>query len=413
MQFTEIKNGGVTSAKGFKAAGVTAGFKRNGQPDLAMIFSDTPAVPAGAFTSNLFAAAPVEWDRHLLRCGEDMRAVVINSGNANACTGAQGAMDAQETATYTAEKLGISRKSVMVSSTGRIGVQMPMDILKHGVDLAIDALSYDGGADAANAIMTTDTVPKSVAVSLEIGGKTVTIGAMTKGAGMIAPQMVIYPSRTKQATMLSYFMTDAVIGREALQNALDTALGKSFNRIIVDGDTSTNDTMLAFANGCAENTEIVQDSQEWHDFTAALTFCAGRLAKEMVLDGEGVSKFVELVVTGAPDDDCARKVAEAIARSPLCKTAWFGADPNWGRILCAAGYSGVPFKPTQVSLDYDDLPIVRNGMGTDTSEDAAAAVLKQREFRLTLDLGAGQGRFVIWTCDLTHEYVTINADYHT
>lgn len=413
MSITEIKNGSVTSAKGFRAAGVVAGLKKNGHPDLALIVSDTPAVPAGAFTSNLFAAAPVEWDRHLLRNGELMRAVVVNSGIANACTGAQGASDAQEMATYAAEKLGCQRKQVMVSSTGRIGVQMPMDVITRGIDLAVAALSPEGGMDAAHAIMTTDTVAKSTAVSFEIGGKTVVIGAMTKGAGMIAPQMVLCPGRERQATMLAYFMTDAVIGREALQLALDAALGKSFNRIIVDGDTSTNDSMIAFANGCAQNPEIVPQTPEWSEFTAALTKVAGQLAQAMVMDGEGVSKFVELEITGAPDDASARTVAEAIARSPLCKTAWCGADPNWGRMLCAAGYSGVPFKPTQVSLDIDDTPIVRNGMATDVPEAEAAKLLQKRSFRIAIDLGAGQGRFILWTCDLTHDYVTINADYHT
>ena len=413
MEFRILEKGGVTVPSGFRAAGVTAGLKRTGKPDLALIVSDLPAVPAGAFTSNLFAAAPVEWDRCVLNRGGLIRAVVVNSGVANACTGAQGAKDAEGMAVYAAEKLGLERMEVLVSSTGRIGVQLPMDTIRHGIDLAAAALSAEGGAAAAEAIMTTDTVPKRVAVELEIGGKAVRIGAMTKGAGMIAPQMVPCKVRAKQATMLAYFTTDAAIGREALQAALNQALGLSFNRIIVDGDTSTNDTMIALANGAAGNPEIALDTPEWQAFTAALTHCAAELAKAMVMDGEGVSKFVELTVTGAPDDAGARKVAEAIARSPLCKTAWCGADPNWGRILCAAGYSKVPFKPAQVDLDYDDVPVVRHGLATDVPEEEQAAILRQRSFRVRLDLGAGSGHFVIWTCDLTHDYVTINADYHT
>jgi glutamate N-acetyltransferase/amino-acid N-acetyltransferase len=413
MNYREITDGSVTSPKGFTAAGIIAGLKRNGQPDLALIFSDRPAVPAGAFTSNLFAAAPVEWDRHLLNRGAMIRAVVVNSGNANACTGAQGALDAQEMATYTAGKLGVDRKEVLVSSTGRIGVPMPMDIIRHGIDLACGALSADGGPDAAMAIITTDTIPKRIAVELEIGGKKVTIGAMTKGAGMIAPQMTPCRTRPRQATMLAYFTTDACIGSEALQEALNAALDASFNRIVVDGDTSTNDSMILLANGAAGNAEIAYDSDEWRLFVAALTHCAAYLAKEMVRDGEGVSKFVELVINGAPDDVSARKVAESIARSPLCKTAWFGADPNWGRILCAAGYSKVPFKPTQVTLKYDDVTVVVNGLGTEVTEEEMAEIMRKPQFRITLDLGAGNGNFVLWTCDLSHDYVTINADYHT
>ncbi|MBP5299808.1 MAG: bifunctional glutamate N-acetyltransferase/amino-acid acetyltransferase ArgJ, partial [Victivallales bacterium] len=404
----------VTSPKGFRASGVTAGLKPSGQPDLALLVSDAPAEAAGAFTSNLFAAAPVEWDRKVLRGGAPMRAVVVNSGVANACTGQQGAADAEAMAVYTAERLGCRSGEVFVSSTGVIGKQLPMDIIRHGIDLAAAALSTDGGEAAAKAIMTTDTVEKRVAVEFELNGRPVRIGAMTKGAGMIAPQMVLCQNRPKQATMLAYFTTDAAVTREALRSALGNALENSFNRIIVDGDTSTNDTMIVMANGLAGNEPIAEDTPEWYQFVEALRFCAARLAKAMVLDGEGVTKFVELNVSGTADNVSARRIAEAIARSPLCKTAWYGADANWGRILCAAGYSKIPFKPPQVDLDFDDVPVVRNGLAVENaSEEAQSAVLKKRSFQVNLKVGPGPGHFTIWTCDLSHEYVNINADYRT
>ena len=414
MSFIEIPNGSVTSPKGFRASGVTAGLKPSGQPDLALLVSDAPAEAAGAFTSNLFAAAPVEWDRKVLRGGAPMRAVVVNSGVANACTGQQGAADAEAMAVYTAERLGCRSGEVFVSSTGVIGKQLPMDIIRHGIDLAAAALSTDGGEAAAKAIMTTDTVEKRVAVEFELNGRPVRIGAMTKGAGMIAPQMVLCQNRPKQATMLAYFTTDAAVTREALRSALGNALENSFNRIIVDGDTSTNDTMIVMANGLAGNEPIAEDTPEWYQFVEALRFCAARLAKAMVLDGEGVTKFVELNVSGTADNVSARRIAEAIARSPLCKTAWYGADANWGRILCAAGYSKIPFKPPQVDLDFDDVPVVRNGLAVENaSEEAQSAVLKKRSFQVNLKVGSGPGHFTIWTCDLSHEYVNINADYRT
>ena len=414
MNFKELENGSVTSPRGFRAAGVTAGLKPSGQPDLALLVSDVPAEAAGAFTSNLFAAAPVEWDRKVLRTGAPMRAIVVNSGVANACTGQQGAEDARTMASYTAELLGVTATEVFVSSTGVIGKQLPMDIVRHGIGLAVKALSHQGGEAAAKAIMTTDTVQKRIAVEFELDGRTVRIGGMTKGAGMIAPQMTLCQNRPKQATMLSYFTTDAAIGREALRSALGHALEHSFNRIIVDGDTSTNDTMIVLANGLAGNDVITEDTPQWYQFVEALRHCATKLAQAMVLDGEGVTKFVELNVTGTADDASARQIAEAIARSPLCKTAWYGADANWGRILCAAGYSKVPFKPAQVDLDFDDVPVVRNGLVAENAdEEAQSVVLKKRSFQVNLEVGSGPGRFVLWTCDLSHEYVNINADYRT
>ncbi len=287
---------------------------------------------------------------------------------------------------------------------------MPMDIILNGTELAAKALSDDGGENAALAIMTTDTRPKSFATRIDIGGVTVTLGGMTKGAGMIAPKLRMAPP---QATMLSYVTTDAVIDKAALHAALAAALDKSYNRITVDGDTSTNDTFVALANAQAGNKAITQGTPEFDLFADALARLAGRLAKEMVKDGEGVSRFVEVNVTGAKSDADARVCAEAIANSALCKTAWFGADPNWGRILCAAGYCGISFDPSKVSLDMQGAPVVRGGMDAGTPESELVKLVSEKEVKIDLDLGAGNGSFTVWTCDLTYEYVKINADYHT
>ncbi len=407
----EILEGSVTSPLGFKAAGVTAGLKRSGAPDMAMIYSEKPCTVAAAFTSNLFAAAPVVYDRALLSAGCKVRAVVVNSGNANACTGESGLADAKATAVRAGELLGVSPDEVLVSSTGRIGVPMPMDIILGGVEKAAAALSENGGQAAAQAIMTTDTRPKAYSVQIDIAGKKVTIGGITKGAGMIAPKMkaAIPP----YATMLAYMTTDAAIEGGALQDALALSLDSSFNRITVDGDTSTNDTFILLANGEAGNEIIRRNTPEAELFASAVAALAGRLAREMVLDGEGVSHFVEVNVTGAKNDRDARIVAEAIANSALCKTAWFGCDPNWGRIVCAAGYSGVEFDPTKVNLDLQGAPAVRNGMDAGTPESELAKLVSADEITIDLDLGAGNGAFTVWTCDLTHKYVDINADMHT
>ncbi|MFA6929799.1 MAG: bifunctional glutamate N-acetyltransferase/amino-acid acetyltransferase ArgJ [Lentisphaeria bacterium] len=410
MEIKIIENGSVSTPAGFTASGIKAGLKKSGQPDLALIFCSEPAVAAAAFTSNIFAAAPVQWDRQIIAAGKAVRAVVVNSGNANACTGKQGLADAQTMAEYTAELLQIKPEEVLVSSTGRIGVPMPMEIIRKGIDQAAAALSTTGGVAAAQAIITTDTRPKHLAVTVEIGGKTVCIGGMTKGAGMIAPQMRPCPP---QATMLAYITTDAVIERNALHVCLAEALDHSFNRIIVDGDTSTNDTLIALASNLAGNPTIRIGSEDWQVFCTAFRQVAGTLAREMVLDGEGVTHFVELRVRGASCAEDARKVAEAIARSPLCKTAWFGGDPNWGRILAAAGYSGVSFNPAEVDLDYEQVPIVRAGQDAGTPEAEQVKALQGREIHMDLKLGQGRGGFTLWTCDLSYEYVKINADYHT
>jgi glutamate N-acetyltransferase/amino-acid N-acetyltransferase len=341
-----------------------------------------------------------------------VRAVIVNSGNANACTGAAGLRDAKATAALVARRLGVAPREVLVSSTGRIGVPMPMDIILAGAAAAVTALSPDGGAKAAQAIMTTDTKPKSVAVQVKLpGGKVVHVGGMAKGAGMIAPRLLHTPRR--HATMLSYVTTDAAVAPRFLDQCLADALDQSFNRITVDGDMSTNDTLIVLANGRAGNTPIRAGTPAATAFAAAFVAVAGKLARELVLDGEGVTRFVELRVRGARNVDDARRCAQAIANSALCKTAWFGADPNWGRILCAAGYSGVKINPAKVSLDYEGVPIVRGGMAAGTPEPEQVRAIKRREFRIDLDLGAGTAEYTVWTCDLTYEYVKINADYHT
>ncbi|MDD3953562.1 MAG: bifunctional glutamate N-acetyltransferase/amino-acid acetyltransferase ArgJ [Lentisphaeria bacterium] len=410
MNLRVLENGSVTTPAGFTASGIKAGLKKSGQPDMALLFCSQPAVVAAAFTSNVFAAAPVQWDRQILASGKTVRAVIINSGNANACTGKQGLEDARRMAAKTAELLKVQPEEVLVSSTGRIGVPMPMPVIQNGIQMAVRALSSEGGKDAAKAIMTTDTRAKHLAVSCEIGGKTIHLGGMTKGSGMIAPQMLPCPP---QATMLAYLTTDAVIEQAALHACLADCLDQSFNRIIVDGDTSTNDTFIALASNLAGNPVIIKGTEDCRKFCLAFRQVAGALAREMVLDGEGVTHFVELQVHGTESDADARRVAEAIARSPLCKTAWFGGDPNWGRILAAAGYSGVQFNPDEVDLDYEDIPIVRGGRDAGTPESEQVQTLKGREIHINLKLGPGQGAFTIWTCDLSYEYVKINADYHT
>ena len=409
--FRVIDGGHCTTPAGFRAAGIVAGLKRSGAPDMALLVSDTPAVAAGAFTQNSFAAAPVLLDKETLHRGRPVRAVLVNSGCANACTGDLGMENARKMAAQAAETLGVASHEVLVSSTGRIGVHLPMEKITAGTKAAAAALSATGGADAARAIMTTDTRPKHIAVALTVGGREVRIGGMSKGAGMIAPHLK--PLKALHATMLAYVTTDAAVTPGFLQSCLDASLDASFNRITVDGDTSTNDTFIALASGAAGNEPLANGGPDAAAFREAFCFVVAHLAKEMVLDGEGVTRFVELVVSGAKDDAQARKCAEAIANSLLVKTAWFGADPNWGRILCAARYSGVEINTAKTTLDYGDTPIVRNGMDAGVPEAEQAKAINKREFQIRLDLGAGSGTFTIWTCDLSYEYVKINADYHT
>lgn len=402
-----IENGSVTSPGGFKASGIVCGLKVSGAPDLAMICSDTPAAFAGAFTSCVFAAAPVQLGRERVLNQDTLRAIVVNSGNANACTGQSGLERAKEMCAITAGRLEITPEEVLVSSTGRIGVQLPMDIIEAGIVKAAEALDYEGGAEAAAAIMTTDTVPKKAAVSVKLSSGTVTIGAMTKGAGMIDPDM-----RVPHATMLCYITTDAKIDNLLLRKFLGRGIDNSFNRITIDGDMSTNDTTLIMANG-SSGVEIVDNSGDAEIFYEALQVLMQQLAYEMVMDGEGATKFVTVYVENARDEASAKALAEAIANSLLCKTAWFGCDPNWGRIVAALGYAKVDFDPALVNVFYDDKSVVANGGDSGTPEKELAEILKKREFSVTVNMNAGQAKYWMWTCDISYEYVKINAEYHT
>lgn len=406
-KFNWIDGGSVTSVPGFRAAGVTAGFKRSGAPDFAMIASDVPANFAGAFTSCTFAAAPVQVCRKRVLESEYLRAAAINSGNANACTGATGIANAERTCELVAVRLGIKPEEVAVSSTGRIGVQMPMATIERGIDLAAAALSDKGGPTAAEAIMTTDTVPKSVALQLEIGGKTVTIGAMTKGAGMIDPAMTV-----PHATMLCYITTDVKADNALLRDMIGANVADSFNRITVDGDMSTNDTTIVMANGLS-GVELKAGTPEAALFQEALLTVMQDLARRMVMDGEGATKFVTVKVVHSRSKENAKLCAEAVANSLLCKTAWFGGDPNWGRVVAALGYSGATFDPDKTDIYYDGMPVVRQGGDAGTPESALCGIVKQREFTVLVDQNEGDAEYWVWTSDISYEYVKINADYHT
>ena len=408
MENIKFVNGGsVTSPAGFCASGITCGLKRSGNPDLAMVFSKVPANFAGAFTSCRFAAAPVILDRERVLKQDKIQAVVVNSGIANACTGQPGYEDAVKMCEIAADALKIAPEAVLVSSTGRIGSRLPMVTVDKGIRLAAAALRPDGGQEAAVAIMTTDTRPKARAVTLEVDGRTITIGGMTKGAGMISPKMTV-----PHATMLCYITTDAALDNAVLAKMIGAGVDVSFNRINIDGDMSTNDTVIIMANGVS-GVKIVADTPAAELFYQAMVKVMQELAMEMVRDGEGASKFVTLDIRNAATPEDARKCAEAISNSLLCKTAWFGCDPNWGRVIAAIGYSGAIFTPEKVKLDYNDLPVVRNGMDAGTPESVLAEILKKGEFTIKVDLGAGTCDWKMWTSDITYEYVKINAEYHT
>ena len=402
-----LDNGSVSSPAGFKAAGVTAGFKKSGAADCAMIYSELPCNAAGAFTSCVFAAAPVRVCQEKLAGHTPIHACFINSGNANACTGENGMENARKTCRMVAEALNINEDSVLVSSTGRIGVQMPMDVVQKGVTLSAASLSADGGVAASKAIMTTDTVNKSVALELTLPEGKIRIGAMTKGAGMIDPSM-----RVLHATMLCYITTDAEVSSADLQKVLDRDIESSFNRITIDGDMSTNDTTILMANG-ASGIKITADSPAFDIFANAVLEVMQSLARQMVMDGEGATKFIEVKVVNAKNYDDAKKLAEAVANSLLCKTAWFGCDPNWGRVVAALGYAKVDFNPDLVNIYYDGIPVVRDGGDAGTPEEDLADVMKKREFTVLCDMNCGDVDYWVWTSDVTYEYVKINADYHT
>ena len=407
MSVNFIENGGVTSPKGFRAAGVCAGLKVSGADDMALVCSDFPCSFTGSFTSNLVPAAPVQICKERVLKQDTIRAMIFNSGAANACTGLEGLKNAEKMAELTAAELGINQKEVMVASTGHIGNQLPMDTIAKGISMLAKALDPKGGADAARAIMTTDTRPKEIAVRFTAGEKEVTIGGMCKGAGMIAPNM-----KVPHATMLCCITTDCKISNRQLSALLAEVIEDSFNKVTVDGDMSTNDTVILMANG-ASGAEIAPGSEDERNFKEALRIAAKHLARAIAMDGEGATKFVTVEVSGAASSGDAELCARTIANSLLCKTAWFGCDPNWGRVLAAAGRSGAKFSPENVSLDYDEMPVVRNGVDAGIPESELTQVLKRDEFSVKLNLGEGDHSFTVWTSDVSYEYVKINADYHT
>ena len=402
--------GGVTAAKGYEAASTAAGIKYQGRTDMALIYSQVPCVSAGTFTTNVVKAAPVKWDRQIVDSGAGVQAVVVNSGIANACTGEEGMGYCKETAEAAAKALNIDAAGVLVGSTGVIGMQLPMQKLVDGIQVLAGkkAEGLQSGHDAALAIMTTDTVEKEMAVEIEIGGKTVTIGGMTKGSGMIHPNM---------CTMLAFITTDAAITKEALQKALSEDVEDTYNMISVDGDTSTNDTAILLANGLAGNQEITYASPEYETFKEALHMVNETLAKKMAGDGEGATALFEVKVVGAESIKQAKTLAKSVVCSNLTKAAIAGHDANWGRILCAMGYSGVQFDPEKVDLFFESkagkLQIIENGVATDYSEEVATKILSEPEITATADIKMGDYSATAWGCDLTHEYININADYRS
>ncbi len=405
----EIINGGVTAAKGYKAAGIYAGIKKK-RKDMALVYSTVPARAAGTFTTNVVKAAPVKWDIELIKESETVQAVVLNSGVANACTGALGDENNYKMAEAVAHNLNLSVKEVLTASTGVIGQQLPISVITEGTRLLAAALedSIDSGLQAAEAIMTTDTYSKEYAVSTTIGGSTVIIGGMSKGSGMIHPNM---------ATMLGVVTTDASISKELLQEAVSADVVDSFNMISVDRDTSTNDSLILLANGLAGNAEITEKNQDYYEFCKALKTVTTELAKKMAADGEGATKLFETVVIGAKTKEDAVVLSKSIITSNLVKTAVYGNDANWGRILCAMGYSGVDFNPDLVDLYIESadgkIKLVENGMATGYSEETATKILSAKEVRAIADIKMGEETATAWGCDLTYDYIKINADYRS
>ena len=403
-------SGGVTAAKGFRASAAEAGIKYQGRMDMAMLCADVPCRAAGTFTTNVVKAAPVLWDRRIVCEKGTAQAVVINSGIANACTGEEGMEYCRRTASAAGEALGIPAESVLVASTGVIGMQLPVDRIIAGTKALAAGLdsSEKAGNEAARAIMTTDTVPKEAAVRFTIGGKTVTVGGMCKGSGMIHPNM---------CTMLSFLTTDVCISQELLLHALREDVKDTYNMVSVDGDTSTNDTVLLLASGLAENPEITEMNEDYEQFAAALREVNTCLAKKIAGDGEGATALFEVRVTGAASKEDAVKLAKSVVGSSLTKAAIYGHDANCGRVLCALGYAGVPFDPEKVDLTFHSgagsVKVIENGVFTGFSEEKATEVLSDSHVTAVADMKMGECEATAWGCDLTHEYVTINADYRS
>lgn len=405
----EIK-GGITAAKGFKAASTAAGIKYQGRTDMAMVYSEKPCVSAGTFTSNVVKAACVQWDMNIVNANKPIQAVVINSGIANACTGKEGFDACEATAKGVEKALSIPYDSVAVASTGVIGMQLPVDKLVAGVEAMAPKLddSIEAGTDASKAIMTTDTVNKEIAVEFEIGGKTVTLGGMSKGSGMIHPNM---------CTMLAFLGTDIDIEKSLLQEAVSEVVADSFNMITVDGDTSTNDTLICMANGLAGNPKISSKGADFDTFKEALKFVCTDLAKRMAADGEGASKLFEAKVVNAKSVADAKTLSRAIVGSNLSKAAIFGCDANFGRFLCAMGYSGADFDQNDVELFFESvngrLQVFDKGTPIVFDEDEALKIMKADAVTVFVDMHEGDAKATAWGCDLTYDYVKINADYRS
>ncbi len=405
-----IIQGGVTAAKGYKAAGVAAGVKKQGRKDMALVVSQVPAKIAGVFTTNVVKAAPVKWDMDIVKNQETAQAIILNAGYANACTGKDGDLANEAMAAAAATALEIDTKAVLTASTGVIGVQLPVEVVTKGAVMLVNNLSdtMEAGTLAAESIMTTDTYKKEYAVSFLVDGVTVTIGGMTKGSGMIHPNM---------ATMLCTLTTDVAISKELLQEALSADVKKTFNMISVDRDTSTNDSYVIFANGLAGNKEITEKNAAYDQFVEALNLVSTELSKKMAADGEGATKLFEVKVINASSEEQARVLSKSVISSNLVKTAVFGSDANWGRIFCAMGYAGVDFDPDIVDFYIESkdgkLKLAENGMTTDFSEELATKILSGEIVTATADMKAGEAQATAWGCDLTYDYVKINGDYRS
>ena len=406
----KIIDGGVNAPIGFEAAGIEAGIKYQNRKDMAILYSEKPCVMAGTFTTNVVKAAPVVWDRNIVENSPYGQALIVNTGIANAATGREGMSLCEETAKEASKVLGIPENAILVGSTGVIGAQLPIDRIKAGISVLAKAKSHDrqDGTNASKAIMTTDTINKEIAIEIEIGGKTVTLGAMSKGSGMIHPNM---------CTMLSFVTTDANIAKDTLTKLVKEDVVDTYNMISVDGDTSTNDTLLVFANGMAENPEIKEGTPEYEEFKEALHYINETQAKRLAGDGEGANALIECKVINADTKANARILAKSVICSSLTKAAVFGKDANWGRILCALGYSGAQFDPEKMELYYQSetasMLIYKDGAGTDYSEEEASKLLGEKEVRFLVDMKMGDASATAWGCDLTYDYVKINADYRS
>jgi glutamate N-acetyltransferase/amino-acid N-acetyltransferase len=396
-------NPGVTFPKGFKAAGVKAGIKKSGNLDVALIYTEKEAAIAGTFTQNAVAAAPVWVSRAVLKTGS-AHAIVANAGCANACTGERGMKDAKAMAALVAAELGCRDDDVIVGSTGVIGVNLPMDKMEAGIKQAAKELSTNGSVNAGNAIITTDTYSKACSVEVEIGGKKVRFGAIAKGSGMIQPNM---------ATMLCYITTDAAIDQKLLQTALSDVVETSFNMISIDGDMSTNDMAIVLANGEAGNLKITEKNADYQVFYETLNKICEGLSKKIAADGEGATKFITVHVAGTKSFADAKTIGMSVAKSPLVKTAFFGEDPNWGRVICAVGYAGVPMNPEKTVVKFGSVTVYANGVGAEIDEEALRKVMEEHDIVIDIDMGIGEEEATVWSCDFTYEYVKINGEYHT